>query len=62
MPTIEWREADYEAKLRALRAAPSAAVAALERGDFKQFLETRSLKRYLDGLADEVLSRDTTHP
>ncbi|MDQ6672822.1 MAG: hypothetical protein M3069_19105 [Chloroflexota bacterium] len=28
MPTIEWREDDYEAKLQALRAAAGAAVAA----------------------------------
>jgi antitoxin ParD1/3/4 len=59
---IERREAESGAKLEALRTAAGAGVAAVERGDFKEFSDTRSLKRYLHGLADEVLSRDTTHP
>jgi antitoxin ParD1/3/4 len=57
---IERREAEYEAQLEALRVAAGAGVAALERGDFREFTDTRSFKSYLDGLADEVLSRDTT--
>jgi antitoxin ParD1/3/4 len=57
---IERREAEYEAKLEALRAAAGAGVAAVERGDFKEFSDTTSLMGYLNGLADEVLSRGAT--
>lgn len=59
---IERREAEYEAKLEALRAAAAAGVSALERGDFKEFSDARSLTAYLDGLANEVLSREPTRP
>ncbi len=57
---IERREAEYEARLDALRAAAGAGVAALDRGDFKEFSDTRSLNIYLDGLADKVLRRGAT--
>ena len=57
---IERREAEYESRLEALRAAAGAGLAALERGDFKEFPDRTSLHKYLDGMADEVLSRDTT--
>lgn len=54
---IERREAEYDAKLEALRAG----AAGFEREDLKEFSGRRSLRSCLDGLADEVLSRHPSH-
>lgn len=59
---IEQREGEIAAKPDVLRTAAGAGMAEMERGDFKEFTDTRSLKRYLDRLTDEALSGDTTHP
>lgn len=54
---VEQREAEDEGKLRALRAAAGVGVAALDRGEFKEFADLEDLRFYLNGLSDKVISR-----
>uniref|UniRef100_Q07QK6 Putative transcriptional regulators, CopG/Arc/MetJ family n=1 Tax=Rhodopseudomonas palustris (strain BisA53) TaxID=316055 RepID=Q07QK6_RHOP5 len=54
---VEQREAEDAGKLKALRAAARAGVAALDRGDFKEFGSIEELQSYLNDLADKVVSR-----
>ena len=51
---IERREAEYAAKLQALRDAVDVGIAALDRGSFKEFSEANSFETYLNVIADEV--------
>ena len=51
------REAEDEGKLTALRAAAGVGVAALDRGEFKEFKDTEDLQVYLNDLSDRVISR-----
>ena len=54
---VEQREAQDEGKLKALRAAGRAGVAALDRGDFKEFGSIEELQTYLKELSEKVISR-----
>ena len=49
-------EADDAAKLNALRSAARIGVAALERGEFKEFEDAHELRTYLDDLSDKIIS------
>ncbi len=51
---VERREADEAAKLEALRAAAHFGVAALERGDFKDFPNGAALVDHLNTLAARI--------
>jgi antitoxin ParD1/3/4 len=52
---VEQREAEDAGKLMALRAA--AGVAAVDRGEFKEFRDIEDLRAYLNDLSDKVISR-----
>jgi len=52
---VEQREAEDAGKLMALRAA--AGVAAVDRGEFKEFRDIEDLQAYLNDLSDKVISR-----
>ena len=54
---VEQREAEDAGKLKALRAAARAGVAALDRGDFKEFGNIEELRTYLNDLSEKVISR-----
>jgi antitoxin ParD1/3/4 len=54
---VEQREAEDEGKLKALRAAAGVGVAALDRGEFKEFRDIEDLQAYLNDLSDRVFSR-----
>jgi len=54
---VEQREAEDEGKLRALRAAARVGVAALDRGEFKEFGTIEDLRAYLNDLSEKVISR-----
>jgi antitoxin ParD1/3/4 len=54
---VEQREAEDASKLKALRAAAGVGVAALDRGEFKEFRDIEDLQIYLDDLSDKVISR-----
>ncbi|MGC2784197.1 MAG: type II toxin-antitoxin system ParD family antitoxin [Roseiarcus sp.] len=54
---VEQREAEDEGKLEALRAAAVVGVAALDRGEFKEFRDPEDLQAYLNDLSDKVFSR-----
>jgi antitoxin ParD1/3/4 len=54
---VEQRETEDAGKLKALRAAARAGVAALDRGDFKEFGTIEELQSYLNDLSDKVVSR-----
>lgn len=53
---VEQREAEDTAKLKALRAAARRGIAALDRGDFKEFASVEDLERYLKDLTDKVIA------
>jgi antitoxin ParD1/3/4 len=53
---VEKREARDAAHLAALRDALAEGVAALERGEFREFEDTEALRAYLDGVATRVLT------
>jgi antitoxin ParD1/3/4 len=48
---IERREAEDAARLAALRAAAEVGIAALERGAFREFVDSAALEEYLNGIA-----------
>ena len=54
---VEQREAEDAARLKALRAAASVGVGALDRGEFKEFKNTEEVNAYLNDLAEKVISR-----
>ncbi len=54
---VEQREAEAAAKLEALRAAAGVGVAALDRGEFKEFRDIEDLQAYLNNLSDRIISR-----
>jgi antitoxin ParD1/3/4 len=43
-------------KLEALRQAARIGVAALDRGEFKEFENIKDLKTYLNGLSEKIIS------
>lgn len=53
---VEQREAEDAAKLRALREAARIGVAALDRGEFKEFENVRELEAYLNTLSEKIIS------
>ncbi|ARN80295.1 type II toxin-antitoxin system ParD family antitoxin [Methylocystis bryophila] len=53
---IEMREAEDAAKLEALRAAAQVGFNALDRGEFKEFVDASALIAHLDRVADAVVS------
>jgi antitoxin ParD1/3/4 len=53
---VENREVEEATKLEALRTAAQLGVAALDRGEFKEFANASGLVAYLDRLADGVLT------
>jgi len=54
---VEQREAEDAGKLTALRTAAGVGVAALDRGEFKEFRDIEDLQAYLNDLSDKVISR-----
>ncbi len=54
---VEQREAEDAGKLQALQAAAGVGVAALDRGEFKEFRDIGDLQAYLNDLSDKVISR-----
>jgi antitoxin ParD1/3/4 len=53
----EQLQAEEASKLKALRAAACIGVAALDRGDFKEFENIEDLQAYLNELSEKVFSR-----
>jgi antitoxin ParD1/3/4 len=53
---VEQREAEDASKLKALRAAARVGVAALDRGEFKEFANIEDLQAYLNELSEKVIS------
>lgn len=53
---VEQREAEDAAKLQALREAARVGIAALDRGEFKEFDTFDDLQVYLNGLSEKVIS------
>jgi antitoxin ParD1/3/4 len=56
---VEQREAEEAAKLEVLREAARFGVAALDRGEFKEFENIQDLQAYLNDLSEKVISRAT---
>jgi antitoxin ParD1/3/4 len=54
---VEQREAEDAGKLFALREAAGVGVAAVGRGEFKEFRDIQDLQAYLNDLSDKVISR-----
>jgi antitoxin ParD1/3/4 len=54
---VEQREAEDATKLEALREAARVGVAALDRGEFKEFENIEDLQAYLNDLSEKVISR-----
>jgi antitoxin ParD1/3/4 len=54
---VEQRQAEEASRLKALREAARIGVAALDRGDFKEFENIKDLQAYLDDLTEKVISR-----
>lgn len=52
---VETREAEEAAKLAALRAAADAGIAAIERGDYREFDSMDDLAAHLDKVAREAI-------
>ena len=53
---VEQRQAEEVSKLKALREAARLGVAALDRGEFKEFETTEELQAYLNYLSEKVIS------
>ena len=56
---VEQREAEESAKLKVLQEASQIGVAALDRGEFKEFDSISKLRAYLNDLSDKVISGST---
>jgi len=54
---VEQREAEDATKLEALREAARVGVAALNRGEFKEFENMEDLQAYVNDLYEKVISR-----
>jgi antitoxin ParD1/3/4 len=54
---VEQREAQDATKLEVLREAARVGVAALDRGEFKEFEHVEDLQAYLNDLSEKVISR-----
>lgn len=54
---VEQREAEDATKLEVLREAARVGVAALDRGEFKEFENIEDLQAYLNNLSEKVISR-----
>ena len=54
---VENQEAQAKARLKALRDAARLGIAAIEAGQYRTFDSPADLRRHLDTLRDEVLSR-----
>jgi antitoxin ParD1/3/4 len=54
---VEQQEAQREARLDALREAAHAGIADMEAGRYETFNSRADLKRYLNALCEDVLSR-----
>jgi antitoxin ParD1/3/4 len=52
---VEQREAEDATKLKALREAARVGVAALDRGEFKEFESIEDLQAYLNDLSEKVI-------
>jgi antitoxin ParD1/3/4 len=52
---VETREAEEAAKLRALRDAADAGIAAIERGDYREFDRIDDLVAHLDRVAEQAI-------
>ncbi len=53
---IESRDAEEALKLEGLRTAARLGIAAIERGEYREFADTGALVRHLDDLADRLLA------
>ena len=53
---VEERRAEHAAKLEALRTAVRIGSAAIERGEYKDFVTARELEAYLDKIAGKAIS------
>jgi antitoxin ParD1/3/4 len=53
---VEQRDAEDAAKLEVLREAARTGIAALDRGEFKEFENIEDLQSYLNGLSEKVIS------
>lgn len=53
---VEQREAADATRLAALREAVDTGIAALERGEFKEFETIEDLEVYLNGLSERIIS------
>ena len=53
---VELREVEENAKLAVLREAARVGVAALDRGEFKEFETIEDLQAYLNDLSEKVIS------
>jgi antitoxin ParD1/3/4 len=53
---VEQREAEDAAKLKALRKAAAEGLAALDRGEFKEFGSVDELQAYLNAVAEKIIS------
>ena len=54
---VERREAEDASKLKALRVAARAGVAALDRGEFKEFSNLEDVQAYLKDLSEKVIAK-----
>jgi antitoxin ParD1/3/4 len=54
---VEQREAEDAVKLKVLRASARVGMAALDRGEFKEFRDIEDLQTYLNDLSEKVISR-----
>jgi antitoxin ParD1/3/4 len=53
---VAQREAEDAIKLKALRAAALVGVAAVERGEFKEFGDIDELRSYLNNVSEKIIS------
>jgi len=53
---VQRREAEEAAKLKILREAAQVGIAALDRGEFKEFVGIEDLQSYLNDIAERVIS------
>ncbi len=53
---VQQREAEEAAKLKILREAAQVGIAALDRGEFKEFVGIEDLQSYLNDIAERVIS------
>jgi antitoxin ParD1/3/4 len=56
---VEQRAAEDTARLKVLRDAARVGVAALERGEFREFESIEDLQAYLNNLSERVISKAT---